>query len=395
MKTIQITIGTIITILTLFIVFYHQANATLNTPTTPATPVANEESTPRVADNSAPAIQLAILLDNSGSMSGLIEQTKSQLWKIVNELSELEHDGKTPVLNIGLYTHGDTNIKQLSAFTSDLDKISEELFALGINGGSEYCGAVIKKSIRELEWSQNPNSLKMIYIAGNESFAQGHIPYREAIALAREMGVVVNTIYCGSAQEGIRLEWGEGARLGDGDYTNIDQNQQTVYVETPFDDKISQYNTKLNDTYMWYGKQGREFHFNQTQQDSNAYSYSKSNIASRAIFKASKNYDNSKWDLVDAYKKDKNVVNEETELPKELKGKSAEELEAKVKEKMEQRAAIQKNIQELNKQRKAFIAEKQKAAGGNESLEQSIINSVQKQAKKRGYSQLNDKKKLK
>ncbi len=390
MKTIQITIGTMITIITLFVVFYQQANATLNTPETPIKGI-NEPVTSK--DNSAPAIQLAILLDNSGSMSGLIEQTKSQLWKIVNELSELERDGKTPTLNIGLYTHGDTNIKQLSSFTSDLDKISEELFALGIHGGSEYCGAVINKSIKELEWSSNPNSLKMIYIAGNESFAQGHIPYREAIAQAKEQGVIVNTIYCGSAEEGIRLEWGEGARLGGGDYTNIDHNQQTVYVETPFDDQISQYNQELNNTYIWYGKQGKTSMSNQNRQDFNASSYSKSNEAERAVFKSSRSYDNSKWDLVDAYKKDKSVVNKKTELPKALEGKSAEELEEAVNEKMEQRTKIQNKIKELNNKRKGFIAEKQKAAGGKESLDQSIINSVKKQAEKRGYTDLNEPKK--
>ena len=32
-------------------------------------------------------IQMAILLDTSGSMDGLIEQAKAQLWKIVNELA--------------------------------------------------------------------------------------------------------------------------------------------------------------------------------------------------------------------------------------------------------------------------------------------------------------------
>ena len=32
-------------------------------------------------------IEMAILLDTSGSMQGLIEQAKSQLWRIVNEMA--------------------------------------------------------------------------------------------------------------------------------------------------------------------------------------------------------------------------------------------------------------------------------------------------------------------
>ena len=41
---------------------------------------------------SVPKVEMAILLDTSGSMEGLIEQAKSQLWQIVNELAiDLEH----------------------------------------------------------------------------------------------------------------------------------------------------------------------------------------------------------------------------------------------------------------------------------------------------------------
>ena len=40
------------------------------------------------------SIQLALLLDTSGSMDGLIDQAKSQLWKIVNELATSKKDGK-------------------------------------------------------------------------------------------------------------------------------------------------------------------------------------------------------------------------------------------------------------------------------------------------------------
>ena len=38
-------------------------------------------------------IQLAILLDTSNSMDGLIDQAKTQLWKIVNEMSRSKCNG--------------------------------------------------------------------------------------------------------------------------------------------------------------------------------------------------------------------------------------------------------------------------------------------------------------
>ena len=39
-------------------------------------------------------IQIALLLDTSNSMDGLIDQAKSQLWKIVNELARSRKYGQ-------------------------------------------------------------------------------------------------------------------------------------------------------------------------------------------------------------------------------------------------------------------------------------------------------------
>src|SRR5688572_8440016 len=136
-------------------------------------------------------IQVALLLDTSSSMDGLIGQAKSQLWKIVNELSAAKRDGVRPELEIAVYEYGkdslaatDGYIRLVLPLSADLDKVSEELFALTTNGGQEYCGKVIKVAADNLEWSNDPNDLKLIFIAGNEPFTQGDVDYREAIKLA-------------------------------------------------------------------------------------------------------------------------------------------------------------------------------------------------------------------
>ncbi len=43
-------------------------------------------------------VQIAMLLDTSSSMNGLINQTKNQLWSIVNELTSSEKDGDNPIV---------------------------------------------------------------------------------------------------------------------------------------------------------------------------------------------------------------------------------------------------------------------------------------------------------
>ena len=51
-------------------------------------------------------IQVALMLDTSGSMDGLIDQAKTQLWKIVNDLALAECEGQKPELQIALYEYG-------------------------------------------------------------------------------------------------------------------------------------------------------------------------------------------------------------------------------------------------------------------------------------------------
>ena len=338
-------------------------------------------------------VQVALLLDTSDSMDGLIEQAKSQLWQILNTLAKTEHEQYESTLEIALYEYGnpsratrENQIRQLSGFTTDMDLISEILFSLKTDGGDEYCGAVIETSIQNLEWGQNDNDLKMIYIAGNEPFTQGPVNYAEACRLAKKENIFVNTIYCGNAQEGIQTMWKQGADLADGVYMNIDHNQTTTYIETPFDDKINDLNEKLNDTYIPYNHKGKSKKEAQKAQDNNAYSYSKANAADRAAFKSSKGYTN-KWDIVDAYKKDKKVL-EKTEmkaLPDTMQNLSIEDLEREIEEIAAKRESIQKEILENTQKRNEFIEKNSKVEGDVQNLNSSIKRTIEKQAKQKGY----------
>src|SRR5437868_11792584 len=106
-----------------------------------------------IASNTNSKIQVAILLDVSNSMDGLIDQAKAQLWNMVSVMGKAKCDDVTPQIEIALYEYGRTTnneregyVKQISGFTSDLDKLSQDLFNLKTLGGDEYCGHVIYTS---------------------------------------------------------------------------------------------------------------------------------------------------------------------------------------------------------------------------------------------------------
>ncbi len=339
-------------------------------------------------------IKVALLLDTSNSMDGLIDQAKAQLWDVVNELSYAKCGDEKPNLKIALYEYGNDRlnsregyIRQVIAFSDDLDEISKELFSLTTNGGSEFCGHVIQTSLNQLEWGNNPDDLKLIFIAGNEPFTQGSVNYKDASTNANEKDVTVNTIFCGNYDQGVSSYWKDGAILTNGDYMAIDHNKATVHIASPYDDDILILNKQLNKTYIAYGSAGRLKSAMQANQDTNAEVYSKANAVKRTVSKSSRFYKNKSWDLVDAVE-EKEVVIEDLKqeaLPEELKGKSETEIKAYVSKKKDERASIQKKIQELNTKRKKYIAEQTKTETNN-GLENAMTKAIKEQAKKKKYT---------
>jgi len=340
-------------------------------------------------------IQVAILLDTSNSMDGLIEQAKSRLWNIVNTLTTLKYQGKTPDIEIGLYEYGNDGlsaeanyIRQVAPLTTDLDLISEKLFSLRTNGGSEYCGAVIADATKQLNWGKDASNMKLVYIAGNEPFNQGGTNYKEAISDALKKDIYINTIFCGNQEEGIRTFWKDGADTGKGKYFNIDSNKAVLYIATPYDVRISECNTKINTTYISYGASGHAKKANQEIQDANAQGVSQANFAERAVSKSKAAYKNDSWDLVDKVKNDKGAIDKlkKEELPAALQNKSKAEIKAYVEQKAKEREAIQKEIGELAKKRQAYIDAELKKTNAQDDLGGAINSSVIAFAKTKGYT---------
>ncbi len=339
-------------------------------------------------------IKLALILDTSSSMDGLIDQAKSQLWGMVNKLADAKCDNLRPTIEIALYEYGNNNLNQAEGFirlvtplTQDLDQISEDLFSLTTNGGDEYCGQVITTSLDQLKWSESSEDLQVIFIAGNEPFNQGTVSYQSACKRASQNKVVVNTIYCGDFQEGINSYWKTGATLTGGEYMSISQNSKTVYIASPYDDKIAQLNDDLNDTYVYYGSQGSEKKEKQLEQDANAESYGLQNKVSRTVTKSKAVYKNDSWDLVDAAK-DKNFNVEEvaeTELNEEMKGMSSSQKTAYIKVKSAERAKIQQQISELGKKRSEFVSNEQSKNASNNMLDNAMLSAISKQAKAKHF----------
>lgn len=337
-------------------------------------------------------VDLAICLDVSGSMDGLIDAARQHLWSVVNELGALQ---PTPKLRVALLTYGCTAysaeagwVRVDADFTTDLDTVSQKLFALTTNGGDEYVGRVLKTAL-QLEWCKDPGAMKLLWVAGNEAATQDPIvdfATQSRAALAR--GIVVNSIYCGNPDDGLAPAWRDVSKLAEGAFAAIDKDHAVV-IPTPFDAKLVELSGTFNATYVAFGKERAHWAQNQVAQDCNAAGMNPAAAATRCLTKGSALYLNGHWDLVDAcsdatfrledVKKD--------DLPEELRALDIAALRAHVAVQRLKREELKKAIDAIGKERDAFVENERKKLGdaAKSSFETVILEAVRKQAEARGF----------
>jgi hypothetical protein len=338
-------------------------------------------------------VDLCICLDTSNSMDSLIESAKAKLWAIVNELAAAK---PRPVLRVALYQYGNDRlqsengwVQRVCDLTDDLDTVYGKLFGLRTQGGTEYVARVVRSAAGELKWDAGKDTLKMIFVAGNEPATQDtQFGLQDICKEAISKGIIVNTIFCGTEEEGRRTGWSDAAQWADGRYASIDQDRGTVAVATPYDQKLSELGASLNKTYVAYGVGGAAGAANQAGQDLNAAASAPA-AAERAVGKSTGLYRNASWDLVDAVKQqNKDIASlKEEELSEEMRKMTPEQRKAYVEEQAKKRADVQTEIQKLAAQRDAYIKDEmsKKGLSDKQAFDAALRAAVREQAQKKGF----------
>ncbi len=350
-----------------------------------------------IASSTCPArpIDLVICLDTSGSMEALIDSARARLWDIVNSLSSVR---PTPVLRVGLITYGSPNRSTASQgwvvvqrdLTTDLDSVYAKMMEFRTDGGDEFVGWALNDAVTRMSWSSDPKALKLIFVAGNESADQARevFDFRSVASSARGRGIIINAIYAGDRSAGTNEHWNEVASCGGGNYTSIDMKCGTVQIDAPQDKILLELNMKLNATYVPYGDAGHEGAANQIAQDANAGRMGPASVSSRAAAKATGLYRNERWDLVDAVAKGEKRVGDvkEADLPAPMQAMNNAEREQYVQRMQKDRADLQKQIEEVGKERDKFVrAWRAKASEGKTALDDAMLAAIREQARQQGF----------
>jgi hypothetical protein len=298
-----------------------------------------------------PHVDLVIAIDVSGSMRGLLDATRAKLWDVVRLLGRAQPQ---PQIRVGLITYGGKYYDPASGWvrreldlTGDLDAVSQRLFALSVRGSEEYVARAVQTGVRQMSWDQDPRALKILFVAGNESAEQDpRVTLASALGEARQRGIHVNAIYCGRSEAHDALAWRRVAALGGGEFAAapdlVGHNASPLASTTPYDAELGRLSRALSNTSVAYGVGGAAKQANQRAQDEGAASGGEQVAASRADFKASGAYDNSDWDAVDALAKNKKAP--------------AGTSESELRNKMAERAELQRRIRDLSGKRDAYLS---------------------------------------
>lgn len=359
---------------------------------------------PDTVKAAAKKIDIVICLDVSNSMDGLIASAKLKLWDIVSDFARAKPAAD---LRVGLYSYGHTQYdaaggwvrKELDLGT-DLDALYQKLNGLTTHGGEEYVARVCRDALEQQKWAEDKDALRLIFVCGNEPANQDpKVTLKEVGDLANRKKVIINTIFCGSANHRDAESWRNITALANGRFGSIDQDRGTVAIATPLDKELAELSAKLNSTYVVYG--GQEGQLKAQAQEKADVSAKKATTksgggagvaaATRATIKAGRLYRNDSWDLVDRMKNDKDFdlkKLKKEELSPELQKLSPEDLAKYLKEKQAEREALQKKIAALGQQRAEHIRKEQakNKTESDKAFDSVIRKTIREQAAEQGIS---------
>jgi len=338
-------------------------------------------------------IEVAFVLDTTGSMSGLIEGAKQKIWYLANQMATAK---PTPQIRIGLVGYrdrGDDYVTKIFDLDEDLDRVYMNLKSFGAAGGGdapESVNQALDEAVRKLSWSSDRRALKVMYLVGDQPphmDYENEARYPEILQAAVKRDLIVNTIQCGNAGETAPI-WQEIARRGEGKYAAIGQTGGMQVIASPFDGRVAALNAEIDKTVVSYGSAARR---------ENVVAKIAAAEAAPAAVRADRmklNMINGKvvqgeGDLLHDLKSGRVELQEirGEELPAELRGLRPEEQKKYIEDRASKREALQVELGKLLKERDDYVAAEQKrlaASGKAAGFDAQVIEALREQAKRKG-----------
>src|SRR3981189_1399470 len=206
-----------------------------------------------------PTVEVAFVLDTTGSRGGLIEGAKRKIWAIATAIVASNPDAE---IGVGLvaYRHiGDAYVTKTFDLTTDIQDLYANLLEVKARGGGgwpESVNEALDVAVNKLQWTSGGDTRRIVFLVGD---APPHMDYAQdtkypiTLSVAKQKDIIVNAVLAGDARDTERV-WRDIAQNGNGRFIPIPQDGgQVVIIETPYDEDIIILQREINGTVIPYG----------------------------------------------------------------------------------------------------------------------------------------------
>jgi Mg-chelatase subunit ChlD len=344
-----------------------------------------------------PRIEVAFVLDTTGSMSGLINAAKEKIWSIANTLAMTEPAPQIKMGLVGYRDRGDEYVTKHLALTDDLDAVYEFLIGFSANGGGdgpESVNQALYEAVTEMNWSTDDETYKVIFLVGDyppHMDYDNDVKYPESCKLAAEKAIIINTIQCGTYADTTPV-WQDIAKKAEGQFFCVDQSGSAIVQVTPFDANLAELSLRLDNTRIFYGSR-KEIaeQVSRVKRGDKLYETASAGAkATRAKFNASEagsdNFLGGRELVMDVSSGRIDLDKLETgQMDERLQKMTPQQRKEYVTQMAEERSRIQKQIEEISLKRQNYIKQQIQKQNLNDtdSLDHQLYKYIKDQANKK------------
>lgn len=344
-----------------------------------------------------PAVEVAFVLDTTGSMGGLIEGAKRKIWSIATAIVDTNPDADIRMGLVAYRDVGDEYVTRKFDLTSDIQDLYANLLELKARGGGDWPESVneaLDTAVNKMKWTEGGDVRRIVFLVGD---APPHMDYEQdtkypvTLKVAKQKDIIVNAVLAGNAQETARV-WRDIAQNGNGRFIPIPQDGgQVVLIETPYDEDIIILQREINGTVIPYGPERfyrrTEYKTRQLSQVAAAAPAAASEMASylNKRSKATSEAVTGEGDLVSDVKSGRTSFSaiKDEELPAKLREMKPEQRAAEVEKQMANRKALNEKLAALVTKRDKYIAEqREKAPPKASSFDRVVEDTLKAQIKR-------------
>ena len=332
-------------------------------------------------------VEVAFVLDTTGSMGGLIEGAKRRIWSIARRIGEGRPRPDLRIALVGYRDLGDEYVTRVHDLTGDMDEVYQNLSAFTAAGGGdapEHVSRALHDAVHAVSWTRGAG-LRVIFLVGD---APPHVDYQDGfdyhrhVLEARQRGIVVETILCGGDPQASAV-WREIAGLGLGHYAQIDAQGGMPAAVTPVDADLARLNGELASTVVAAGSAAEQASVARKLEARKAMPAPAA--AEAASYFAAADRLAAK-DLVDlpAAEQEKEVetLRRAGAAPSALRDKNAEEAVAYLQTQKARRTKLQAQVLTLQKQREAFL--RAQSGGRADAFDEQVVQNLREKAAQEG-----------